>query len=131
MALTLEKAELIIGDQQRELAWARLKIQSLEELLRLERIKWLGPKSETLSDLQLKLLAEEEPGVSAEEVEAEAQREPVKEVPPRQRRHPGRRELPAHLPRVEAVVACQDPKCTTCGAETVLIVYDESEVLDA
>jgi transposase len=131
MAVTPEKAELIIGDLQRELAWARLKIQSLEEQLRLERIKWLGKKSETLSDLQLQLLSEEEPGVCSEEVEAEALREPVKEVPPRQRRHPGRRPLPAHLPRVEAVVACADPKCRTCGADTDLIGYDQSEVLDA
>jgi len=131
MALTPEKAELVIGDLQRELAWARMKIQSLEEQLRLERIKWLGKKSETLSDLQLQLLAEEEPGVCAEEVEAEALREPVKEVPPRQRRHPGRRPLPAHLPRVEEVMACADPKCQACGADTVLIGYDESEVLDA
>ena len=77
MALTPEKAELIIGDLQRELAWARLKIQSLEEQLRLERIKWLGKKSETLSDLQLQLLSEEEPGVCSEEVEAEALREPI------------------------------------------------------
>ena len=131
MALTPEKAELMIGDLQLELAWSRLKIQSLEELLRLERIKWLGPKSETLSDLQLQLLSEEETGVSTEEVEAEAQREPLQEAPPRQRRHPGRRELPAHLPRVEKVVVCADSKCKTCGVETVVIGYDESEVLDA
>src|SRR5882724_6156068 len=131
MALTPEKAELIIGDLQRELAWARMKIQSLEEQLRLERIKWLGKKSETLSDLQLQLLAEEEPGVCSEEVEAEALREPVTEVPPRQRRHPGRRPLPPHLPPVEAVVPCADPKCQACGADTILIGYDESEVLDA
>ena len=56
----------------RELEWSRLKIQALEERLRLELIHKYGPKSEKLSDNQLQLL-ELEPGVSAEEVEAESQ----------------------------------------------------------
>ena len=60
----------------RELAWSRLKIQSLEEQLRLEMIRKYGPKSEKLSDAQLQLL-ELEPGVSAEEVEGESNREPL------------------------------------------------------
>ena len=37
----------------------------------------LGPKSETLSNLQLELLTEEEPGATRDEVEAEARREPL------------------------------------------------------
>jgi hypothetical protein len=37
---------------ERELQWARLKIQVLTEELRLERIKKYGPQSETLSSLQ-------------------------------------------------------------------------------
>ena len=46
-----------------ELAYARLKIQVLEERLRLQRIEKYGPSSEKLSNLQLELL-EQEPGVS-------------------------------------------------------------------
>ena len=60
----------------RELEWSRLKIQSLEERLRLELIAKYGPKSEKLNDAQLRLL-ELEPGVSTAEVEAESQREPL------------------------------------------------------
>ncbi len=60
----------------KELEWSRLKIQSLEEWIRLERIRKYGPKSETLSDEQLSLL-DLEPGVSAAEVEAESKREPL------------------------------------------------------
>ena len=41
---------------QKELAWAYLKIQSLEERLRLERIKKYGPGSEKLNLAQLELL---------------------------------------------------------------------------
>ena len=55
----------------------------LEERLRQQRIQLLGPHSETLSDLQLELLAEEEPGVTREEVEAEARREPLIRKPRR------------------------------------------------
>jgi transposase len=115
----------------RELQWAQLKIQVLEERLRQRRIQLLGPHSETLSDLQLKLLAEEEPGVTREEVEAESRREPLPHQPPRERRpHPGRRTLPENLPRVEQVIPCAKPNCNTCGAETSIIGYDTSEQLD-
>ena len=115
---------------ERELQWARLKIQALEEELRLKRIKRYGPQSETLSDLQLKLL-DGEPGVTGEEVEAEAKRKCVPNTLEQQRKpHPGRQSLPKNLPRVEQVVACADRSCQQCGAETTLIGYDESEQLD-
>ena len=115
---------------ERELQWAQLKIQALQEELRLERIKKYGPQSETLSDLQLELL-EVEPGVTGEEIEAEAKREPVRHTGERERKpHPGRQSLPDNLPRVEQVVACSDRTCKRCGAETTLIGYDESEQLD-
>ena len=58
----------------KELEYARLKIQVLEEHLRLRRIAKYGPGSEKLSNLQLQLL-EEEPGVSNQEVQAESERE--------------------------------------------------------
>ena len=61
-----------IASLERELAWAHLKIQSLTEELRQYRVKLLGPRSETLSDLQLELLADQEPGTTLDEVEAEA-----------------------------------------------------------
>src|SRR5271170_3234496 len=79
----------------RELEWAHLKIRVLEERLRQRRIQLLGPHSETLSDLQLELLAEEEPSATREEVEAEARREPLPQKrAPERRPHPGRRPLP-------------------------------------
>jgi transposase len=122
---------------RKELEWAHLKIRALEERLRLERIARYGPKSEKLSDAQLELL-ESEPGVSAAEVEAESTRGPVRQAaPPAQvntgrRRHPGRQTLPAHLRRVERIVACTPEQCTcgTCGKATSLIGYEESEQLD-
>src|SRR6266487_4907853 len=91
-----------IAELERQLHWAQLEIQVLREELRQRRIQQLGPKSETLSDLQLELLIEEEPSVTREEVEAESQREPLKSAPPRERKpHPGRKPLPDTLPRSE------------------------------
>jgi len=118
-----------------ELAYARLKIQVLEEHLRLRRIAKYGPGSEKLSNLQLQLL-EEEPGVSNQEVQAESEREalpaPDGEKKRSRRVHPGRQTLPADLPRVEKIVACTAEQCVcgNCGAETKVIGYDESEVLN-
>jgi transposase len=116
---------------ERELQWAHLKIQVLEERLRRRRIQVLGPQSETLSDLQLELLAEVEPSATGEEVEAEARRERLPQKPARERRpHPGRRSLPEKLPRIEQVVRGTEPNCGRCGGETSIIGYDESEALD-
>ena len=124
----------------RELEYAQLKIQVLEERLRLARIAKYGKHSEKLSDLQLELL-ELEPGVSSEEVQAESEREPLATPPATPedktgrkpaRKHPGRQSLPAHLERVEKIVACTPAQCTCggCGKDTTLIGYEESEQLD-
>jgi transposase len=125
---------------KRELEWAHMKIRVLEERLRLQRIDKYGPKSEKLSDAQLELL-EGEPGVSTAEVEAESRREPVPAAasaaetagkPGQTRRHPGRQQLPAHLPRVEQVVGCTPDECVCreCGKEKAVIGYEQSEQLD-
>ena len=71
----LSESEQIVQLQQK-LVWAELKIQVLEERLRLERIRKYGPGSETLSDAQLQLL-DLEPGVSNAEVQAESERKPL------------------------------------------------------
>jgi transposase len=119
-----------IATLERELAWAHLKIQALQAELRRERILKYGPRSETLSDLQLKLL-DQEPGVSRQEVEAEAGRAHMANIPQRERKpHPGRQRLPENLPRVEEVIPCAEQNCKACGAETTVIGYDESEQLD-
>ena len=107
------------------------QIRLLEERLRQRRIQLLGPHSETLSDLQLELLAEEEPSATREEVEAEARREPMPDKAAAERKpHPGRQAAAGNLPRIEEVIACAEANCKTCGGETSVIGYDESEVLD-
>ena len=126
-----------VVELKRQLHWAYLHIQVLEERLRWQRIQKYGPASEKLSDTQLELL-EWEPGVSNLEVQAESGREPLPPAAertaraPRQRPHPGRQELPANLPRVERVIACaaEQCQCSRCGQPTTVIGYETSEQLD-
>jgi len=128
----LSETEQIV-ELQKKLVWAELKIQVLEEQLRLQRINKYGPGSEKLNDAQLQLL-DFEPGVSHAEVQAESRREPLPTPakPPSSRKHPGRQQLPAGLPRVERTIACTLEQCTckTCGQATVVIGHDISEQLD-
>jgi len=122
-----------VAELKRQLHWAYLQIQVLEERLRFERIQKYGPGSEKLNDAQLELL-EEEPGVGNLEVQAESAREPlpVRAHTRRQRPHPGRQELPADLPRVERVIGCtpEQCQCSNCGQATTVIGYETSEQLD-
>jgi transposase len=116
-----------------ELEYSRLKNQVLEDRLRLQRIAKYGPGSEKLSNLQLELL-ELEPGVSNTEVAVESERDalPSASEKKNRRKHPGRQTLPADLPRVERVIGCTAEQCVcgSCGAETRVIGYEVSEVLD-
>lgn len=142
-------ASEIIAQLQREvaardhiIALSEMKIRLLMEEIRLERIRRYGKRSEKLSDLQLTLL-DLEPGVSAEEIEAESLREPLAEGPasnteeekqPKKNRklHPGRNDLPAHLERVDKIISCTPEQCICgrCGTETSVIGYETAEVLD-
>lgn len=122
---------------KRELKRVMLENELLRERLRWERIGKYGPASEKLSDQQLALL-DLEPGVSDAEVVAECGRDAdvgvdeggqQKEA---RRPHPGRRELPATLERVERLIACraEDCACKACGAAMAVIGYEESEQLE-
>jgi len=133
------KPSPLTGDQ------ASARIEALEQenrLLRLElrllRIKHFGASSEKLSDGQLELL-EGEPSVEKAEVESEASLLPeAKEEADHQAKrsrqgiHPGREPLPAHLPRIEQIIACSPEACHCgqCGRENKVIGYERTEVLD-
>ena len=136
----VEAKDRVIAAKDQALAAAEAIIQQLKEALRLERIRKYGKQSEKLSDLQLELL-DHEPAVSSEEIDTEigsgplpeAEQEKTGERAPRRKnqQHPGRNELPAHLERIEEIVACAavECRCGKCGAETRVIGYEETEVL--
>ena len=126
-----EKLNDSLSIDQDRLKFAEYKIRVLEEKLRLVRIEKYGPGSEKLSDAQLELL-ELEPGVSSAEVKAESERGQLQLPLKNARQHPGRQELPAHLPRIEKIIACTPEQCLCgqCGKETAVIGYETSEQLD-
>ena len=136
---TLSEAEKLIEQLRQKLHIAELRVLVLEERLRQRRIEKYGAGSEKLSNYQLEML-EQEPGVSAEEVQAESERPviagEVTEVAGYQRKagrsHPGRQSLPTDLPRVEKVIACAAEQCVCgqCGQPTTVIGYEESEQLE-
>jgi transposase len=139
----VEAKDRIIAEKDQALSAAEAIIQQLKEALRAERVARYGQRSEKLSDLQFQLL-DLEPGISSDEIEREVASGPLPECPGNtqetrtptekqraRRNHPGRNELPAHLERVEQIIACTPEQCTCgkCGKETRVIAYETTEVL--
>lgn len=116
------------------IARLELELKLREEQLRLARMEKYGPKGEKLSMDQVMLL-NLEPGVQAEEVAKEAalpeadkrleraSRTARREGPRYSKTHPGRTPLPAHLPRREVIIPCDE----AAGGE--LIGYEIKEEL--
>ena len=108
-----------------------LEIKLWKERVRLLLLAKYGPKAEQLSDAQLALL-ELEPGVTREEVAAEAA-QPAREKQLRRQSAPhGRLPLPAHLPRVVELIPVPESErhCATCGGAKCSLGHDVTEVLD-
>ena len=111
------------------IARLELELKLREEQLRLARLEKYGPKGEQLSQDQV-LLLDLEPGVQAEEVAKEAAlpeaEKRLKGSPAKTQRtgpryskaHPGRIPLPAHLPRREVIIPCEE------GAGGELVGYE-------
>lgn len=98
-------------------------------LLKLQRHRF-GRKSEQLPEEQLELgLADLETAIAKADAEAE-QRDPDLKRERTARRRASRGALPAHLPRVEVVLAPQSTACPCCAATMVEIGADTSERLD-
>ena len=121
----------LIAQLKSRLHYAELKIRVLEERLRLMRIEKYGAGGEKLSHAQMELF-ELEPVVREERVQGESERAPARHSTNRSRKHPGRQELPANLPRVERILPCTSGQriCRRCGRETIVIGYEESSQLD-
>ena len=111
----------------------------LREIIRRMRLEKFGRHSEQLTDAQMTLLSEE-PLVQEAEAALEAQLPAEQKhlvenqtLPAQARKtHPGRVELPAHLPRVTVTVPCtpEQCQCGQCGKPTVVIGHDRREELD-
>ena len=103
----------------------RTRESAAAEMLRLERLKKYGPKSEKLSAGQIELL-ELEPGVHAQEVEKESEVSSGRKRLTK-REHAGRNALPEHLPRREEIIAVEGEERlrVCCGEERCRIGFEE------
>ena len=98
-------------------------------LLKLKR-RQFGRKSERLPEDQLLFAFEEiEAALAANAAEA-GKRSPALRGQQAKRRRAGRGRLPAHLPRVEVVLAPEATACPCCRGSLVEIGADTSERLD-
>ncbi len=98
-------------------------------LLKLKR-RQFGRKSERLAEDQLLFAFEEiEATLAGNEAEA-SKRTPKPREASATRRRAGRGRLPAHLPRVEVVLAPEATACPCCRGSLVEIGADTSERLD-
>ncbi len=117
---TREALRALYGGLQSKVGELEILVRLREEQLRMARMDKYGPRSEKLSASQLQLL-DLEPGVQLAEVEAEASRQDsekkVAAAPEGKQRkkraaysraHPGRSPLPAHLPRKEVIIPCEE-----------------------
>ncbi len=117
---TREALRGLFGGLQSRVGELEILVRLREEQLRMARMDKYGPRSEKLSASQLQLL-DLEPGVQLAEVEAEASRQDSEkkvaaapEGKERKKRaaysraHPGRSPLPAHLPRKEVIIPCEE-----------------------
>jgi|GEM_PF-6229586 len=101
----------------------RSQFAILRELLRLERIRKYGKKSEELNNGQLELL-EEEPSVNEFEIEKEARLPAIQKSVAKRRKHQERNPFPAHLARKEEIIVIEskERRCPCCGEERHVIV---------
>jgi transposase len=98
-------------------------------LLKLQR-RQFGRKSEQLPEEQLLFAFEEIEATLAENAAGAGKQSPVLRDRQRKRRRAGRGRLPAHLPRVEQVLAPEAAACPCCRGPLVEIGVDAAERLD-
>src|SRR5829696_1175583 len=110
---------------------AQAEIEKLRLLIRQLQRGQFGRRSERLDPDQLQLGLEdlEQAVAAAEAAQEAASRGSGTPRPPRVRRR-NLGALPAHLPRVEALVDLEDKSCPCCGGAMHVIGEDTSEMLD-
>lgn len=104
--------------------------ERLRHLLRQLQRAHFGRSSEKLDPDQLQLAFEDiEQALARSEAEAE-RHDPALKTARAEARSQTRRSLPAHLPRVEVVIAPEDMACPCCRAPMHVIGEETSERLD-
>jgi transposase len=118
---------------QEENSFLSSRASALEEELRLLRHKIFGRHSEQLTQEELKHSLFDEAELTLLKAAAKAeQTEASVEVAAHRRAKPGRKPLPADLPREEVVqdIPEEEKQCSCCGAPLVRIGEETAEKLD-
>jgi transposase len=123
---TLAKCDTLAAERD-ALAERNERLQHL--LAKLQR-RQFGRKSERLPEDQLLFAFEEIEATLAANAAEEAKRSPGLRDGRAKRRRAGRGRLPAHLPRVEVVLAPEVSACPCCRGPLVEIGVDTAERLD-
>jgi transposase len=104
--------------------------EHLRHLLAKLQRRQFGRKSEQLTDEQLQFASEEIEATLAENAAEAGKRSPALRDQRTKRRRAGRGRLPAHLPRIEVVLAPEATACPCCRGPLVEIGSDAAERLD-
>lgn len=106
------------------------EIDRLHQIIREPQRHRFGRRAESLPVDQLLLGLEEAEQVEAEDVAREEAEDPAKREVRARRRRANRGALPAHLPRIEQVIAVADKSCPGCRGQLHVMGEDVSERLD-
>lgn len=123
---TLAKCDTLVAERD---ALARQN-ERLQHLLQKLKRRQFGRKSEQLPEDQLLFAFEEIETTLAENGAEGAKQSPALRDQQARRRRAGRGRLPAHLPRVEVVLAPEATACPCCQGPLVEIGTDAAERLD-
>jgi transposase len=104
--------------------------EQLQHLLAKLQRRQFGRKSEQLTDEQLRFAFEEIEATLAENAAEAGKQSPALRDQQKKRRRAGRGCLPAHLPRIEQVLAPEATACPCCQGPLVEIGVDAAERLD-
>jgi transposase len=104
--------------------------EQLHHLLAKLRRRQFGRKSERLPEDQMLFAFEEIEATLAENAAEGAKQSPALRGQQKKRRRAGRGRLPAHLPRIEQVLAPEATACPCCQGPLVEIGVDAAERLD-
>ena len=104
--------------------------EHLRHLLAKLQRRQFGRKSEQLTDEQLQLAFEEIEATLAENAAEAGKQSPALRDQQKKRRRADRGRLPAHLPRLEQVLAPEATACPCCQGPLVEIGVDAAERLD-
>ena len=118
-----------LAQVQRERQAQEQRIEQLLETIELLKRKRFGPSADHIPERQLRLFDETELEALIAELEAELPTPATPKTPPPPKRHPVRRPLPSHLPRIERRLDVSEDEKAAMGEDWTLIGYDTSEQL--